>query len=294
MKMNIKRLLFLQLTVILILTSDIISNEKGNLCWKVTSETSTAYLLGSIHVGQADIYPLDTSLTSAFERSDYLAVELDPGNPNVSDILKKAYFTDDTKLKTVLKPEVYDALVEEFGKLNIKEKFFEKMKPWFAAMTLTNIKIMKSGFEGSLGIDNYFINKAKEKGIDIIELETAIFQITLFDSIMSDMQDDFVMYSLKETDEAQENIGFLFDVWKSGDLKQLEDYVKEQFDSIPNSLAFKKAFLDDRNINMTNKIEKFLESGNTHFVVVGAAHLAGHSGIINMLKETGKYKITKM
>lgn len=294
MKKPLNRVRLVINVIFLLLSLEAISNENGNLCWKVESKSSTAYILGSIHVARSDLYPLDTILTNAFERSDYLAVELDPTNPNVSNILNKAYFNDDTKLKSVVSAEVYDALVEEFGKLNIKEKFFEKMKPWFAAMTLTNLKMMKSGFQASLGIDVYFVNQAKEKGIELVELETQIFQITLFDSIMSEMQDDFVMYSLKEAEGTQENIDFLFDIWKSGDLNRLEKYVEEQFDSIPNSLAFKKAFLDDRNINMTKKIEEFLNSDKTYFVIVGAAHLAGKEGIIHLLQETGQYKITKM
>jgi uncharacterized protein YbaP (TraB family) len=268
------------------------AESDSHILWEVKSESATVYLLGSIHVGQKSLYPLDDVITDAFDRSNYLVVEVDMNKINPFELMKRAYYKDDS-LKNHLSKNVYEELKSEFEKENIKESFYAKMKPWFAVLTIMNMKMAAEGFDAASGIDMHFLNKAKGQQKKILELETPEFQITLLDSILGDMQDDFVLYSLEDIDSTDAQVDEMYNAWKRGDAAALDSIAFAQYDNMPNSGAFKEAFVFDRNKSMTDKISVFLESDKTYFVVVGAAHLVGEKGLVNLLKNKNKYKIFK-
>lgn len=45
--------------------------------WKVSSDVNTVYILGSVHIARADLYPLDEVIEDAYDRSKNLVVEID-------------------------------------------------------------------------------------------------------------------------------------------------------------------------------------------------------------------------
>ena len=113
-----------------------------------------------------------------------------------------------------------------------------------------------------------------------------------FDYKYSDMIVDFMLNDLKndETDKTKE----LFEAFKSGDEKMLEKLISKSMTSENESLQeLSYRLLDGRNIAMAEKIEELHSSGKVHFVVAGAAHFIGETGIINILNKTGKYRIVR-
>ncbi len=265
--------------------------ESGShIMWEADSDSATVYLLGSIHVGQKSLYPLDKVMSDAFEHSDYLVVEVDMNKIDPFKLMKRAYYKNDS-LKNHLSDTVYKVLKDEFDKANIQESFYAKMKPWFAVLTLMNLKMSAEGFDASSGIDMHFLNKAKGEQKQVLELETPEFQIDLLDSILGDMQDDFVLYSMEDIDSTNMQVDNMYDAWKSGDVAALDSIAFAQYDDMPNAEEFKKAFVFDRNKKMAGKIKQFLKTGKTYFVVVGAAHLIGDKGVVNLLRKENKYKI---
>ncbi len=262
-----------------------------HIFWEVQSDSATVYLLGSIHVGDDNLYPLDSMIEKSFKMSDFLVVEVDMNKINPFELMKKAYYQGDDKLKNHLSDDVYEMLKSEFEKQNIPESFYEKMKPWFAVITLTNLKLSDDGYESQQGIDLYYLNKAKNLKKEVKELETADFQIALLDSILGNLQDDFVLYSLEDIDSADNTVDDMFKIWKAGNVDALDSIANVQYEDMPNSEEFKKAFVYDRNEAMTRKITEFLKTGKIYFVVVGAAHLVGKRGIVRLLEEKNKYKI---
>lgn len=282
---NIKNWLVFTVFCVFFSVLPLSSESEKHIMWEAVNKEAKVYLLGSIHMARPDVYPLDTVLTNAFKRSDYLVVEVDMNKADIFSIMKKAYYKDGGYLRDNLSEETYSVLQEEFSKLDIKEPFYEKMKPWFAVMTLLNLKLTGEGYDASQGIDMFFMDKAIEADKPILELESDEFQITLFDSIISEMQEDFVLYSLSDFDSSDSYVDEMFEYWKSGDAAGLERLAFEQYEDMPNADEFEKAFLYDRNANMILKIIEYLNTDKTYFVVVGAAHLLGDKGIIQLLKE---------
>jgi uncharacterized protein YbaP (TraB family) len=145
---------------------------------------------------------------------------------------------------------------------------------------------MKSGYDPEYGIDKYFLSKAAGKK-KILELESLDYQIDLLSGLDDTEQELFLLYTLKDLKILVQEVDKLVDAWKSGAAESMESTITKSFTEDRKFYPIYEKLIYKRNRNMTLKIEDFLRTSGTYFVVVGAAHLLGDRGIIQLLKEKG-------
>lgn len=264
--------------------------EKSFL-WKVESKKGTVYLLGSVHVAKKELYPLANTIEKAFDDSDYLVVEMNPDSVNALKLAKMSVLEQGKKLKDLLSPALYDSIASRFEKHSFNSMFFDQLKPWAAAMTLVQLELKNEGYDASYGIDNYFLGKAFEKK-PILELESFDFQVGLFEKL-NDKADDLVRYLLQDVDKTNEMVDEIITAWKKGDSEAINKLINENIGDMPG-VDIENELLIERNKQMTKKIKSYLKKKNKYFVVVGAAHLVGETGIIKQLSGSKQYKITQL
>jgi uncharacterized protein len=262
--------------------------EAKNFMWEIRSDSATVYLLGSAHVARADLYPLDSAIENAFDRSQYLGVELDINSVDPKLLLEKIQFSDGTTLEDVLDPELYQRLKKEFNNYMVPSSMFKFYKPWFAVLYLGQIQLMNEGFDPSSGIDKYFLDKAEDK--IIIALETPEEQLAIFDEF-DKMPNEFVEYSLNDMDSTVFRMEKMFGAWVIGDTASINEDIIADFQSEEGFEEITKLLIDNRNQIMADKIIGFLSANGTYFVVVGAAHIPGDNGILSILRRENRYGI---
>lgn len=266
------------------------SSEK-HFIWEIQSEKAKVYLLGSIHVAKDDIYPLDSVIENAFNVSDYLVVEVDLKNLEEGKYKELMYYNDGTTLEDHLSKETYGKLKKVFKDYGIHPMFYKKMKPWSALSLLLNSELQSYGYKSNMGIDAYFLKKSSMKAI--LELESFEHQINIFDVELKDLMDEFIEYSLKDIDNSAKMIDSMFALWSIGDADGLKALILDEVTSDVNNSKLMDILFTKRNIAMANKIEEFLDMEGTFFVIAGAGHLIGDTGIIKLL-ENKKYKIRQL
>jgi uncharacterized protein len=263
------------------------------LMWKVTSPTSTMYLLGSIHVGDKSFYPLPQEVESAFAASKALVVEINAKNMDPSKAMalvqKYGMYSDDDSLSRHVSKDASAALDEFCSKHGMPRTALEHMKPWVVAVTVAAVVFQEGGADLKMGIDMHFLNQVKQPQ-RIEELETADFQISLFATATEPEQQEMLASALKQIDKEKDLLHKIQDAYFSADAEQLLEFSREE-QSGPQSLM--KRLIDDRNLTMTAKLEDYLKGKEQLFVVVGALHLVGEKGIAHLLKEKG-YKVEAM
>ena len=292
-----KRIIVIALFTILLLLggcsdskSTITDTTSKSFLWKVDSESSTVYILGSIHVADQELYPLDNAIETAFDQSQNLAVEFDIVGADQSYMTKllmqKGAYSGGETLHDNIPKSLYkqaDEILEDMG----GDIFlFNTFEPWVVAMTIEELIMKEYGYTGEYGIDKHFLNMAHDEGKDIIELESAEFQITLFDELSNDLQ-VFLLQDIVENLPTKKELEKLYDAWEEGDSLEMEALIMEGVEDSPELQMINKKLLDERNFLMVEKIEGFLQNDETYFVVVGAGHLIGENGIINLLKGKG-------
>lgn len=264
--------------------------------WSINSGASTVYLLGSIHFFKKEYYPLKPVIENAFKASSSLVVEVDIGSVNPIEMQKKImlegmYVGEDSIEKNVSK-EVLGLLKKYLEKRKIPFYSMSRFKPGMLSITLTTVELMKLGFSPNDGIDFYFINKAKKQNKEILELETFDEQLKLIFNLPD--QDLFLKHTIFEMAKMEEMMEDLINLWETGDVNgfhklMFADPLKQHPEFLP---IYKKMFYD-RNTEMAKKIESFLKTKRSYFVVIGSGHLTGDKGVIEILKKL-KYDVNQL
>lgn len=259
------------------------------LMWKASSPTTTVYLLGSIHLGDKNLYPLPDAVEAAFNTSKLLVVEVNVKNMGTIAAMKLmqqyGFYHEDDGLSKHLPKNLADALDDFCKRHHLPRSLLEQFKPWAVAATIEALTLQQAGEDLSLGVDLHFLNESKPPQ-QIEELETAEFQMTVLSSATENEQQEELADTLKEMDDAKEHFRRMREAFLSGDPAALQKFVEEH--SSPRSLY--KRLVDDRNGPMAARIDGYLKKKDQCFVVVGAAHLIGDHGVVKLLQEKN-YKV---
>jgi uncharacterized protein YbaP (TraB family) len=228
-------------------------------------------------------------MEDAFDKSDALAVEanineINPGS--MTAIINGALYGDKSMLGQHISRETYEMALQKIKELGLPMELFQNTKPWFVALTVTSMELQKLGLNPEYGIDIYFLKKAENKK-RIVELESIDYQVNLLSSFSDAEQELFLVSTLRDLDFLKREINTLLKSWNTGDTKTMESFVSKSLQDDPRMLPIYEKLVFERNKNMASKIEGYLKTKEQYFVVVGAAHLVGKEGVIEILKKKG-------
>lgn len=273
----------------------LIAETGNNFMWKVTSKKNELHLLGSIHALKPGMYPLNENIMAAYDKSDVLAVELDINNVNpgaLMGMMATAMYKDGDSLDKHLNRETYAELKKVMKQLGLPESAYSKMTPWFLTMSMAEMSLRKIGADPLSGIDLHFLNKAKADKKKVVEMEGFVFQLKLFQDLSKKHPNELVKFSLADADKMEESFDSMVAAWRAGDDKAIEKTFKE-YEKDKGLKKISKAIMHDRNATMTKTVKGYIKSGKKYFVVVGAGHLIGETGIVAQLKKAG-YKVEQV
>jgi uncharacterized protein len=261
---------------------------KKSCLWRVVSRDSTVYLLGSVHLLKSGSYPLSDAMERAFGDSSKLVLEVNLDSLDSPDaqqmILAKALLPEGKTLTEILSPATYQAVQQKVEALGLDIEALKRMKPWFLSLSLVAMKMQQLGYNAQHGVDRHFFERARKAKKDVLGLETADFQLNLLDSLPAKAQEESLLQTMKELDQFETEFEEIMSAWAAGQEKQLNDLLLASFKEYPD--IYEKLILE-RNRNWLPKIESHLQGGNKTLVVVGAAHLVGHDGVVELLKQKG-------
>lgn len=262
--------------------------------WKASGTPGTVYLVGSVHLLSKDYYPLNPALESAFDASDVLVEELDLGEVSLPQsqglMLARGALPPGETLSRVISPATYERVSQRVAGLGLPMEALSRFKPWAIALTLLAVEWQKAGFDATLGLDRHFFDRAVASGRAVQGLESLEFQISRFDGLTSDQQDRMLAETLQELDTQKSSVVQLADAWRSGDVAAVERVVLKD---VQQDKQMYERLLVDRNREWLPKIEALFARRGAAFVVVGAAHLVGPDGLVQMLRAKG-YTVAQM
>ncbi len=268
-----------------------------HMLWRLESDAGVLYLLGSIHFGNAAMYPLPRVIREAYAASDALVVEVNMAaqDPNETAALVSAMGTyrNGGSLQQVLAPSAWGRLQQVAEGLGIPLQMLTAQKPWFAAMTLAVVALQKSGYDNRWGIDKHFMDQAAGSGKPILELESLREQLAMMDGLADEVQQAMLLQSLHELEHSGDYFGAMLKAWQAGDRSALVRLIAEGFSDSPAGRRMYDVFLTQRNRRMAERIESLARERRTYFVVVGAAHLVGADGLVRMLQARG-FRLTQL
>jgi uncharacterized protein len=260
------------------------------LMWKISSGSKSAYLLGSVHLGDKSFYPLPAVIENAFAASSLLIVEVDTRkiNPMEAQQLMAASGTyplgDD--LSKHIAPETQAKLNAFLSGYGMPPALFARYRPWMAGLTVSMLPMFKAGLNPNQGIDMYFLSKAGDKPVE--QLEDAASQIQVLSSVPDRASDSYLLSSIRQAEHSEETWTKLAKYWSEGEAEKIDELTNAQeTDDNADMKAFSRRLREDRNPHMADRLEKCLHSQESCFMIVGAAHAVGREGIVKQLQARG-------
>ncbi len=256
--------------------------------WRLESGANTVFLMGSVHVLRPGDHPLPEAFESAYAQSDVLVMELDMDDldplRDFTLFRERGMLENGQTLENVMGASDFQEVSKKASALDIDLKMLQHVKPWYAAITVDQLRLIRLGYTPNLGVEMYFTRKARLDHKEILGLETTEYQIGLFDEMTTDTQEAFLLASLDDRSAYETRMNVVIEAWRNGETDRLYGALHVDFVDYPELY---QALIVTRNRNFTREIVKLLDEKRNYLVIVGAGHLIGEEGIIRMLEDRG-------
>ncbi|HEU0015239.1 MAG TPA: TraB/GumN family protein [Longimicrobium sp.] len=246
---------------------------------------ATVYLLGSIHLLTADVYPLAQPIEAAYADAErvWFEADLDSLEAKAPQMINRGLLTGGRTLRTELPADVYAVVQQAAQRAGIDMNVLDRLEPWLAGLLLAQTEYQRAGLQAEHGIDRHFAGRARQDQKPRGGLESVEFQMGLFDGFTREQQVEFLRSSLEDLSKTGEMMGVLKAAWLAGDEAAIDSLMNDSMDH-PELMA---RLLTDRNRAWVPQIEQMLQGTDDVLVVVGAAHLVGQNSVVRMLRDKG-------
>ena len=267
-----------------------IPDGAGDGCvWVVDSEQKgRLYLCGTIHILREGDYPLAPGYEAAYMFSEKLVLELPPGEGSSPELAKKmsqlGMFSADTSLEANVGAEAWTAVQAWATRRGLEASSINRFRPWFVSILMTAKEYAVLGATPDLGVDKHFSDRAQADGKPGEGLETTDFQLQMFAALTNRQQQELLDQTLAELSTVAGEYEKMIQAWKQGDLSALHAMLFREAEKHPDLMNL---FLTARNLVWIDKLDAMLHRGEKAMVLVGAAHLTGDAGLIELLKKRG-------
>ncbi len=265
--------------------------SENSLLWRISGNglTKPSYLFGTMHIICANDIVVSDSLKSAIKNADnvYLELAMDDMMGMMFGAMAHINMREDTSLSDLLTPVEYKKVKDYFeNNFNgmLPFKMMERFKPFFTASLLAQ---QGMDCESPVSMENLIMEQAKENDKKIKGLETVEYQLSIFDSIPYQAQARQLVKMIDETDKKGDDgeMKMLTDAYRNQELKKLDELTRkdESIDDYADLLLY------NRNANWAQKLQSLMATKSL-VIAVGAGHLPGEKGVINLLRKAG-YKV---
>lgn len=263
------------------------SQNENSLLWEISSpEGKTSYLFGTYHLLGSDFIKQKPKLNAIYQNAQTVVVETVMDSSLLPQLSMQSFMQK--SIKEMTDSADYALLKKELEPLlGAPMSLLDHMKP-IALATALSFELAQEAtpdtflFEG-LPIDLFFAANAEKKGKKLIALESMMEQAEiLMNSESVEEQLEGLIYIIKEKEETKLITERTIRAYMEQDLAAMLE-ISEEDDGEMGDMT---KLLDDRNVKWLLKLEPLLEEGQT-FIAVGALHLPGEFGLVNLLRNQG-------
>jgi uncharacterized protein YbaP (TraB family) len=263
------------------------SGEGRSTLWSLKGKQNTVYLLGSVHfLNPSERLP--AAMLAAYHDAESLVMELDMDDIDQAEVMRAAqdlgYLPHGQTLASALGPQSYAIVEQKSREIGVDPQMLERMQPWFAALTLVQVQLMKLGLDPNSGVEQVLTKRAVADKKPISGLETVREQFEIFAGLGIEQQRDFLLYSVEDVERTAQEVERMIAAWRSGDTTNLDRLLADGMEKYPGVY---RPLTVERNRRWIAQIERLLDDKDDHLVIVGALHLVGDESVIDLLEKKG-------
>jgi uncharacterized protein len=256
--------------------------KEKTLLWQISGNglQQPSYLFGTFHLMCTSDFTMPDTVKAAFNTTQQLYLEIDLDDKNMQQkMMQNISMKDGHKLKDFISEKQYDSANKLFTSIaKVPLSMVSTYKPFMLTSMLYPAMLGCT----TVAFEKEFEKMAHKKGVEILGLETLEDQMEVFDKIPYKKQAKALVKTLYTFDEQRNNLKTLVDTYKNKDVAAMQSSVGQDGDF----KRYEKLLLANRNKNWIPIIAKAAATKQTFFAV-GAGHLGGKKGVINLLRKQG-------
>jgi uncharacterized protein len=264
--------------------------------WRVErTDGAASYVFGTLHSTDERITALPQPVSDAFAASQTLAIECILDNPAIFKISRAMLLPGGERLDASMSAAQVTRLKDVSADYHMPFTMVTRFKPWGAMMlfSVPPSEHMRAA-AGLKPLDERLRSEAEAAGKTVLGLETVDEQIDTLDGMGPADQMLMLDSTLQDVDRIESVFANLRDAYLARNLVAVYGILNaEKSDDATGAVSrFEQRLIIDRNRRMVNRMDKLLRQGNA-FVAVGALHLPGTHGILQLLSDEG-YQVTRV
>jgi uncharacterized protein YbaP (TraB family) len=264
--------------------------------WRVErADGAASYVFGTLHSTDERITALPQPVSDPFAASQTLAIECILDNPAIFKISRAMLLPGGERLDASMSAAQVTRLKDVSADYHMPFTMVTRFKPWGAMMlfSVPPSEHMRAA-AGLKPLDERLRSEAEAAGKTVLGLETVDEQIDTLDGMGPADQMLMLDSTLQDVDRIESVFANLRDAYLARNLVAVYGILNaEKSDDATGAVSrFEQRLIIDRNRRMVNRMDKLLRQGNA-FVAVGALHLPGTHGILQLLSDEG-YQVTRV
>jgi uncharacterized protein YbaP (TraB family) len=267
------------------------ARHQGGL-YRVSGHGRVAYLFGTVHVGSRSLYPLAPEVSRALAVASRVVVEVDTRADAAfaRAVERHGSYRAGDDLRHHLAPDTLAELTPVLHASGISVSSMARLKPWLVANIVLSMELERRGYRRSEGVEQVLLDEAHSRGAPVDELESADYQLALFDTMDDVEAERYLRETLRDlaNGTALRRAQAVIDAWNSGDTGAQDALLQDATRGGSAVAEFtRRMLLGRRNPEMAEHIEQVMRKGSVTFVGVGLLHLLGANGLPQLLAQRG-------
>ena len=256
--------------------------------WALHGDHNTVYLAGSVHLLKANDSRLPPAFDRAYAGSRALVMELDLGKVDPMQaagwMMEHGTLPQGSNLRQAIGEDRYRRVSAEATRLGMPMEMANQFAPWVLGLQLMELQYTQLGFDSQSGVEQQLEQRAQTDGKPTSGLETLQEQLGVFETLTSEQQAKFLDLVVTEMRDVGSDTQSVIAAWRAGDAAKLAALLGDEYKSFP---ALYRTLVSDRNRRWVPQIERLLKERDNYFVIVGALHLVGDGGLLELMRRDG-------
>jgi uncharacterized protein len=256
--------------------------------WAIRGTHNIVYLAGSVHLLPAQDAVLPQAFDRAYADSAKLVMELDLGKLDPLEaagwLSEHGALPQGTTLRTMLGEQRYGRVSAAAAELGLPVQLLDGQAPWVVGIELADLEYLHLGFDPQQGVEQQLVQRAHADGKPTAGLETLDEELGGLESLSSEDQVRLLDQTVSELKQSQSEMQEVLHAWRRGDAATLSRLLAREYRSFP---ALYRPLVTARNRRWLPQVEQLLREDRNSFVIVGALHLVGDGGLLELLRKDG-------
>lgn len=272
----------------------LVPTEKS-VFWKITGNglNKPSYLLGTIHLIPASEFQLPAAASRSLDKVARVTFEIDMKEMTSFrtqlSLMTKAMMAGGKTLKDLLPPEDYAFVRQKLADKGMPGGMLERMKPLFLSTMLGSEEAGPATADKMTSVEMEVYQLVRRRKLESAGLETAAYQMSVFDSIPYTAQAKMLVDGLRAAEkevaqsEEESELNTMLRLYREQDITAMQAMISNEDSGMA---GYEDILLNNRNRNWIPIMGRMMREKPTLFAV-GAGHLGGPKGVVARLRGAG-------